>query len=187
MALESEVPSHSMRHRWKNWEPLHSSLTYVVALDISKAFNNVWHKSLISKFPSLGFNLFLMNSFPVFFPVVLLERPLLSISTMVFHKVLFYALPSSLSLSDFSTNYHNHSYAVDSDLHSSTSSRYQSSSPTRSTSRITSTTALISYLNNISRWGRHNQFKFIASKTQFLRIPISIIPLYSISFKGFVV
>ena len=40
--------------------------TFVVALDISKAFDRVWHKSLLSKLPSFGFSpplCFLISSF----------------------------------------------------------------------------------------------------------------------------
>ncbi len=46
--------------------------TFAVALDISKAFDRIWHKALLSKLPSCGFHLAHCFSLLVSFPVVLL-------------------------------------------------------------------------------------------------------------------
>ena len=72
-----------------------------------------------------------------------------------------------------------HSYADDSTLHSSMSFPSAPSSLTRSTSRFITATSLNSDLAKISQWGKCNQVKFNASKTQFLLISLSKTPLNS--------
>ena len=76
--------------------------SFVVALDISKAFDRVWHKALLAKLPALL--LPSVNSFLAFYPIalyllLLTAQPLHpSRSPVVFLRVLFFHLLCFFSL-----------------------------------------------------------------------------------------
>ena len=73
--------------------------TFAVALDISRAFDRVWHKALISKLPSHGFYPSLFNFISSFlsdlFVVAVIDGLPLNLLTVVFLKVLSYHSLSS--------------------------------------------------------------------------------------------
>ena len=78
--------------------------SFIVALDISKAFDRVWHKALLAKLPAYGFTLLSVNSFLAFYPIalyllLLTAQPLHpSRSPVVFLRVLFFHLLCFFSL-----------------------------------------------------------------------------------------
>ena len=133
-----------LTHAWS------SSLTnfgesFVVALDISKAFDRVWHKALLAKLPAYGFT-------PSFCKLIssFLSNRLISVvvngATSAFFLVssgvpqgsvlsfiLFFLFINDLL---HATAYDVHSFADDSTLHKSSSFQSQPSSNARSQSRL---------------------------------------------------
>ena len=171
--------------------------SYVVALDISKAFDRVWHRGLISKLPSFGFPPSLCSLISSFLSgrsiSVVVDgsaSPLFSINSGVPQGSVLSPTLFLLFFNEFlsSTSNPMHSYADDSTLHSSTSFSSAPSSLTRSASRLDTASTINSDLDRISQWGTQNLVKFNSSKTQFLPISLSRTPHNSrISFDGSVI
>ena len=171
--------------------------SYVVALDISKAFDRVWHKSLLSKLPSYGFPPSLCSLLLSF----LSNRSIAVVvdgSTSEPHPVNS-GVPQGSVLSptlfllfindllNLTTN-PLHSYADDSTLHSSTNFHSPPNSYSRTFSRTDLTSSLNSDLERISGWGGSNLVGFNSTKTQFLPITLSTIPtITSIQFQNTII
>ena len=154
--------------------------SFVVALDISKAFDRVWHKALLAKLPAYGFtpsfckliSSFLSNRFisvvvegatSASFPVssgVPQGSVLLPTLFLLFINDL-HAIASDV-----------HSFADDSNLHKSSSFQCQPSS----NARLAISSTINSDLQSISEWGTRNLVKFNTSKTQLLTISLSNTP-----------
>ena len=159
--------------------------SFVVALDISKAFDRAWHKALLAKLPAYGFtpsfckliSSFLSNRFisvvvdsatSASFPVssgVPQGSVLLPTLFLLFINDLLHATASDV-----------HSFADDSNLHKSSSFQCQPSSNACSQSRLAMSSTINSDLQSISEWGTRNLAKFNTSKTQLLTISLSNTP-----------
>ena len=159
--------------------------TFAIALDISKAFDRVWHKSLLSKLPSYGF----YPSLCTFISSFLSDR---SISAVVdghcsSPKPINSGVPQGSVLSptlcggrslllfiddllSIERNCPIHSYADDSTLHYSTSFNRRPTLQELNDSRLEAAERLASDLTIISDWGKKNLVSFNASKTQFLHL-----------------
>ena len=153
--------------------------SFAVALDISKAFDRVWHKSLISKLPSFGFYPSLCNLIADF----LSGR---SIAAVVDgHRSSFKSINSGVPqgsvlsptlflifINDLlsSTKCPIHSYADDSTLHYSFSFARVPTQKQVEDARKVALEQLTSDLSLISDWGKKNLVVFNASKTQFLHL-----------------
>ena len=195
-----------LTHKWSSSLRNYGE-SFVVALDISKAFDRVWHKALLAKLPAYGFTpslcllirSFLSNRFisvvvdgatSASFPVAsgVPQGSILSpILFLLFINDLLHT-PSSLI----------QAFADDSTLHVSSSFHSPPSSDTRFQSRTTLSSTLNSDLERISEWGSQNLVNLNASKTQFLAISLShsppnnsvffqnieIFPLHSINILG---
>ena len=150
---------------------------FFVALDISKAVDRVWHKSLTFKLPSNGFYPSLCTFISSFF----FDR---SIATVVdghcsSPNPINSSVPQGsflpptlflLCIDDLLNLNHSpiHSYADDSTLHYSRSFIRRPSLQELNTSRRDATEGLTSDLSVMSDWGRAKLVMFNASKTQFL-------------------
>ena len=133
--------------------------SFVVGLDISKAFDRVWHQGLISKLPSFGFPPSLCSLISSFLSdrsiCVIVDgstSPPFSINSSVPQDSVLSPTFFLLFINDLlsSTNNQMHSYVDDSTLHSSMSFPSAPSSLTRSTSRFITATSLNSDLDKIS-------------------------------------
>ncbi len=156
--------------------------TFAVALDMSKAFARVWHKSLLSKLSSYGF----YPSLCTFTSNFLSSR---SISAVVdghcsTPKTMNSGVPQGSVLSPTlfllfindllsSTQSLLHSYADDLTLHYSTYFQRRSTQQEVHYSRLEAARRLTSDLVIISEWGKRNLVSLNASKTHFLHLSTS--------------
>ena len=159
--------------------------SFVVALDISKAFDRVWHKSLLSKLPSFGFPpsicSLLLNYLSDRSLSVVVDgsvSPPRSINSgvpqgCVLSPTLFLCFINDL-LSI--TSNHIHSYADDSTLHSSTMFPKGPSINSRLASRVDTVSSLNVDLERIASWGTDNLVNFNDQKTQFMLMSLSNLP-----------
>ena len=172
-----------LTHRWS------SSLrdfgeSFVVALDISKAFDRVWHKALLAKLPAYGFtpscrsiSVVVDGAASSTFQISSDVPQVSVLSPTLFLLFINDLLHLSLTPS--------HSYANDTTCDSSSSFKSQPTSEAGSASRITLSTTVNTGLERISNWGRQNCVNFNASKTCFIPISLSNLPSdYSISFEN---
>jgi hypothetical protein len=153
----------------------HNGETLAVALDISKAFDRVWHAGLLNKLPSFGFPTKLCSWFSSFlsnrsisvavdgessetYPVNsgVPQGSILSPTLFLIH------INDLLSV----TNNPIHSFADDSTLHSSFSYSKPPSLTNVSCSRKNQTKSLTTDLTKITEWGAKNLVLFNPSKTQ---------------------
>ena len=153
--------------------------TFAVALDISKAFDRVWHKALISKLPSYGFYPSLCSFLSSFLSGRSISAVVdghcsspKSINSGVPQGSVLAPLLFLLFINDLLnlTQCPIHSYADDSTLHYSTRFDKFPNQQELETSRQVAMERLTSDLSRISDWGRANLVKFNASKTQFLHL-----------------
>ena len=156
--------------------------SFIIALDISKAFDRVWHQALLAKLPAYGFTPPLCNLIRSFlsdrFISVVVDGATSApfpISSGVPQGSVLSPTLFLLFINDLlhSTSSPMHSFADDSTLHISSSFSSRPSSDARSDSRITLFSNINSDLRSISEWGSQNLVKFNASKTQFLPISLS--------------
>ena len=159
--------------------------TFSIALDISKAFDRVWHKALLAKLPSFGFppslcNLILsfLSSRSISVRVDGATSEPFPISSgvpqgAVLSPTLFLLFINDLFLSTINPT---HSYADDTTLHASSSFRSPPSAQVRSISRTTLCASLNSNLDTIYSWGGRNLVNLNSRKTQFLPISLSTTP-----------
>ena len=154
--------------------------TFAVALDISKAFDRVWHKALISKLPSYGFYPSLCNLISDFLSgrsiAVMVEGHRSSFKSInsgvpqgsVLSPTLFLIFINDLlscTISDI------HSYADDTTLHYSLPHNKNTLTQAElAVARETAYAQLNSDLSSIADWGKRNLVVFNASKTQFLHL-----------------
>ena len=158
--------------------------SFVVALDISKAFDRVWHKALLAKLPAYDFTPFckLISSFLSnrFISVVVDGATSASflVSSGVPQGSVLSPILFLLFINDLlhATASDVHSFADDSNLHKSSSFQCQPSSNARSQSRLAMSSTINSNLQSISEWGTRNLVKFNTSKTQLLTISLSNTP-----------
>ena len=158
--------------------------SFVIALDISKAFDRVWHKALLAKLPAYGFtppfcqliSSFLSNCFISVVVDGATSASFLVSSGVPQCSVLSHTL-FLLFIYDLlhATASDVHSFADDSNLHKS-SFQCQPSSNARPQSRLAMASTINSDLQRISEWGTRNLVKFNTSKTQLLIISLSNTP-----------
>ncbi len=145
---------------------------------LSKAFDRVWHKSLLSKLPSFGF----YSSLCSFISSFLSGRSISAVvdghcfspkpinsgvpQGSVLSPTLFLLFINDLSVTYCTIN----SYANDSTLHFSTSFDRRPTLRDLQDSRLEAAEHLKSDLALISDWERRNLVSFNASKTQFLHL-----------------
>ncbi len=153
--------------------------TFSVALDISKAFDRIWHKSLLSKLPSFGFYPSLCSFISSFLSgrsiSAVVDGQCLSpkpINSGVPQDPVLSPTHFLLFINDLLsvTNCPIHSYADDSTLHFSTSSDRKPTLQELQDSRMKAAERLTSDLAIIFDWGGRNLESFNASKTQFLHL-----------------
>ena len=167
--------------------------SFVVALDISKAFDRVWHKALLAKLPAYGstpsfcklISNFLSNCF---ISVVVNGSTSASFPVSsgvpqgsVFSPTLFLLFINDLL---YATASDVHSFVDDSNLHKSSSFECQPSPNARSQSRLAMSSSINLNLPSTFEWGTRNLGKFKTSKTQLLTISLSNTPSnYPITFE----
>ncbi len=139
--------------------------TFSVTLDISKAFNRVWHSSLLSKLPSFGF----YSSLCTFISSFLSDRSISAAvdghcsspkpinsdvpqGSVLSHTLFLLFINDHFSVPNCSI----HSYADDSTLHFSTSFDRRPTLQYLQDSRLEAAERLTSDLALISDWGRRN-------------------------------
>ena len=158
----------------------------MVALDISKAFDRVWHASLLSKLPSFGFPpplCLLISSFLSNRSISAVVDGATSSSFAVNCGVPQGSVLSPtlflLFINDLLTCSSNpiHSYADDSTLHSSNHFRSAPSLSSRTNAPLQLSNSILADLDRISRWSRLNLVNFNSLKTQLLNISRSKTPL----------
>ena len=158
---------------------------FVVALDISKAFDRVSHKALLAKLRAFIFTTSfckVISSFSsnCFISVVVDGTTSASfpISSGVPHGFIISPTLFLLFINDLlhASASDVHSFADDSTLHKSSSFQCQPSSNARSQSCLVMFSTINSDMQSISQWGTHNLVKFNTSKTQLLTISLSNTP-----------
>ena len=154
------------------------SETFAVGLDISKAFDRVWNKSLISELSSYWFYAFLCT----FISSFISERSVAAVvdghfsSPNTFNSGVPQGYVISPTLFLLFINYLNltqcpiHSYADDTTLHFSTSYSRRPTQRELNDSRRDTIGRLTSDLSLASDWGRTNLVLFNTSTTQFLQL-----------------
>ncbi|KAL7647645.1 UNVERIFIED_CONTAM: hypothetical protein RMT77_001245 [Armadillidium vulgare] len=157
----------------------HFGESFAVALDISKAFDRVLHKALISKLPSFGIYPSLCDLLSDFlsgrFIAAVVDGHRSSFKSInsgvpqgsVLSPTLFLLFINDL-LSVTSSPIH--SYTDDSTLHFSFHFERRPSQQQLIEARRVALEQLTSDLSRISNWGRENMVVFNASKTQFLHL-----------------
>ncbi|MCP4266355.1 MAG: hypothetical protein GY777_12405, partial [Candidatus Brocadiaceae bacterium] len=152
---------------------------FSIALDISKAFDRVWHKSLISKLPSYGFYpsicAFISNFLSGWCIAAVVDSHCSSAKTInsgvpqgsVLSPTFFLLFINDLLNQ---TTCPIHSYADDTTLHYSPHFNSRPSQEALQASRDEAVAHLASDLSLISDWGSENLVLFNASKTQFLHL-----------------
>jgi hypothetical protein len=153
--------------------------TCVVALDISKAFDRVWHAALIAKLPAFGFP----PSLCTFISSYLSNRSISAVVDGARSKVfntnsgvpqgavlsptLFLLFINDLFSSPINPV---HAYADDSTLHASESFKSAPSNEDRAESRLRISQSISDDLVKVSQWGADNLVKFNTSKTQLFSV-----------------
>ncbi len=145
---------------------------------MSKAFDRIWHKSLLSKLPSYGF----YPSLCTFISSFLSDRSISAVvdgqcSTPITTKsgVPQGSVPSPiiflLFINDLPcTHSILHAFADDSNLHYSTNFNHRPTLQELIHSKLEAARRLTSDLTPISDWGRINLVSFNALKTHFLHL-----------------
>ena len=159
--------------------------TFVVALDVSKAFDRVWHKVLLAKLTAYGFNpsfckLISSLLFNCFISIVVDGTTSASFPVSIGVPQGFVLSPTLFLLFIYdllhATDSDVHSFADNSNLHKSSSFQCQPSSNAHSQSCLVISSTINSDLQSISEWGTRNLVKFNTSKTQLLTISLSNTP-----------
>src|SRR5678815_5517894 len=154
--------------------------TCLVVLDISKAFDRVWHASLLSKLPSFRFPpslCLLMSSFLSNRSISAVADGATSSSFSVNSGVPQGSVLSPtlflLFINDLLTCTSNsiHSSANDSILHSSTHFNSAPSFTSRIASRLNLSDSILAHLDRISGFGRLNLLKFNSLKSNHFKSP----------------
>lgn len=150
-------------HWWWSSSLLDHGDYFAIALDISKAFERVWH-AFVSKLPSSGIPPFLCD----LIPSVLTERTILfTVDDLVSSFRINCDVPQGsvlsstlfhLFINDLLWNTLNsiHLYSDDPTLYSSSYLKYCPSPTTFEESRIQQTCCLVFYLETICMWGHTN-------------------------------
>ncbi len=144
---------------------------------MSKAFDRVWHKTLLSKLPSYGF----YNSLCTFISSFLSDRSIsavayghcstpITINSDIPQGSVLSPTLFLLFINDLLSCTHSylHAYADDSTLHYSTTFNHRPTLQELNHSRLEAARRLTSDLTIITNWGRRNVVFFNASKTHFL-------------------
>ncbi|CAH1979970.1 unnamed protein product [Acanthoscelides obtectus] len=133
---------------------------HVVALDITKAFDQLWHAALLSKLPSYG----LPEKFCRWF-----SSSSHNVNAGVPQGSVLAPTLVLLYISDLLSCTINpiHSFADDSTLHAGIHSDKSISAAELEKRRLAMTSSLTRDLDSISAWGRNNLVQFNASKTQY--------------------
>ena len=153
--------------------------TFVIALDISKAFDRVWREALLAKLPAYGFTPSFCKLISSFLSKLFISSVVDGATSTSFSVSSGVPPCSVLSPTLFLlhvTDSDVHSFADDSTLHKSSSFQCQPPSNDPSESRLAMSSTINSDLQSISEWGTRNLVKFNTSKTQLLTISLSNTP-----------
>nr|CAH7767055.1 unnamed protein product [Callosobruchus chinensis] len=149
---------------------------HVVALDISKAFDQLWHASLLNKLPSYGLPVKLCGWLADFLSRCRITVVVDGFSSS-FHNINAGVPQGSvlaptlflLHINDLlsSTTNSIHSFAADSTLHAGIMSNRPISVVELERRRLATAASLSKDLEDITAWGLKNMVEFNASKTQY--------------------
>lgn len=161
-------------HLWTNAIEKHGE-SIAVALDISKAFDRVWHRALLSKLPSYGLPEGLCSWLGSFLHERQLcvvvdgaESALHSVNAGVPQGSILSPTLFLMHINDLLNSTKNQilSFADDSTLIASTTNKKPVSASTSSSQRIAQAVTINKDLEVILQWGSDNLVEFNASKTQ---------------------